>query len=330
MTMIRTILCHSTVIALGLALNVGSMLNPLFAAPASAPAAMPAPQQAQTPPSSAGSEAIQPPAADKAADEAADGAQEITIELPAPTNLTEALLLEIETLQMELAKSREELAQSRLDAQATTRELEELRNFVVDHDRFGDDFKQYKAVKEAADREARAQELEKAKAQRAVEKAERDARRAAARSQVAMRNAESDRLGKYRRLGFTPLGLDVFGGKMAFFYNTKTSAGTGPLVNYDSLIGNYLQPGIPPQSEIDYSQMTISGSVLNATDVIRNIGVAITFFDDNGNQVGHETVQIENARPDVPYPFTSKIEMALNRAFASSSTYVLYADAVGE
>lgn len=275
----------------------------------------------------AASPSQQAPPSSSPATPASTEAQEITIELPPPTNLTEALLAEIETLQIELGQSRIELAQARLDMQAARRELDELRQFVVDHDRFGDDFKSYKAVKETAERDARAQEAEKAKAAKAADKAERDARRAANRSVAAQRNAESERLSRYKRLGFTPLGLDVFGGKMAFFYNTKSSGGTGAMVNYDSLIGNYLQPGIPSQNEIDYSQMTISGSVLNASDVVRNIGVAITFFDENGNQVGHETVQIENARPDVPYPFTSKIQMALNRAFASSSTYVLYADA---
>jgi hypothetical protein len=74
--------------------------------------------------------------------------------------------------------------------------------------------------------------------------------------------------------------------------------------------------------------MTISGSVLNAAPEARNIGVAITFFDESGNQVGSEIVQINNARPDVPYPFTSTVQMALCRAFSSSSTYVLYADPV--
>jgi hypothetical protein len=74
--------------------------------------------------------------------------------------------------------------------------------------------------------------------------------------------------------------------------------------------------------------MTISGSVLNAADDVRDMGVAITFFDDNGNQVGHEIVQIKNARPNVPYPFTSRLDMALNRAFTSSSIYVLYSDPV--
>ena len=74
--------------------------------------------------------------------------------------------------------------------------------------------------------------------------------------------------------------------------------------------------------------MTISGSVLNAGNAPRDIGIAITFFDENGNQVGSEIVQINNARPNVPYPFTSKVDMALNRAFSTSSTYVLYADPV--
>mgnify|MGYP001999636056 CR=1 FL=1 len=41
---------------------------------------------------------------------------------------------------------------------------------------------------------------------------------------------------------------------------------------------------------------------------------------------GAEIVEIQNARPNVPYPFTKKIDMALNRPFASHSTYVLYAD----
>ena len=74
--------------------------------------------------------------------------------------------------------------------------------------------------------------------------------------------------------------------------------------------------------------MTISGSILNAAEEVRNIGVAVAFFDENGTQVGGEIIQVNNARPDVPYPFTATIAMALNRAFTSASTYVLYADPV--
>jgi hypothetical protein len=44
--------------------------------------------------------------------------------------------------------------------------------------------------------------------------------------------------------------------------------------------------------------------------------------------VGHETIQVANARPDVPYPFTAEVKMALNRPFDSSSAYVLYADPI--
>ena len=87
----------------------------------------------------------------------------------------------------------------------------------------------------------------------------------------------------------------------------------------------YLRPGFARDS-VDFSRMTISGSVLNSSGETRNIGLAITFFDENGNQVGGEIIQINNARTDVPYPFTSTIDMALNRPFDSSSTYVLYAD----
>ena len=39
-------------------------------------------------------------------------------------------------------------------------------------------------------------------------------------------------------------------------------------------------------------------------------------------------VQVNNARPDVPYPFTETIKMALNGPFNSSTRYVLYADDV--
>lgn len=251
-----------------------------------------------------------------------------TVQLPPPTSLVESLLLEIETLKMELTRTRAEMARARLDATTAQRELDELRQFVADHERFGDDFQQYQVVKAAADREARDRENEQSRARKAEEKAEQAAKRQAARSAAAARNADANRIAEYRRNGFTALGLDVFGGKMAFFYNTKDT-GSGVQYDYDSLIGDYLRPGFP-NSEIDYSKMTISGSILNASDVVRNIGVAITFFDDNGNQVGHETVEIRNARPDVPYPFTSKIEMALNRPFESSSTYVLYADPVEE
>jgi hypothetical protein len=167
--------------------------------------------------------------------------------------------------------------------------------------------------------------MEESRKQYEIERAQREARWRAIRAQKLQRDAFEALVQRYRNAGFSPVGLDVYSGKMAFYYGTKDLSGNQ--VEYNVDIGTYLSP-IGPLAELDYSRMTISGSIINGADAVRDIGVAITFFDDNGNQVGHETVQIKNARPDVPYPFTSKIDMALNRAFDSSSIYVLYADPV--
>jgi hypothetical protein len=72
--------------------------------------------------------------------------------------------------------------------------------------------------------------------------------------------------------------------------------------------------------------MTISGSVLNAGEIARDLAVAVTFFNESGAQVGGEIIQVNAARPGVPYPFTATVTMALDRPFWSASTYVLYAD----
>ena len=236
------------------------------------------------------------------------------------------LLDEIALLREEMFQLRQQLADARMQATQAQRELEEMRQFIADHHQYGKDFDEYRAVKEIAEREDRRREAEAARERREAEKADRQARLAAARSIKAQRDAENVRLARYRRNGFTPVGLEVYAGKMAFYYDTADNS-SQVYVDYDWRIGRYLRP-IDTGLTIDYSQMTISGSLLNAAEEVRNIGVAITFFDENGNQVGHETVRVNNARPDVPYPFTSKINMALNREFDSSSIYVLFADPI--
>ena len=161
--------------------------------------------------------------------------------------------------------------------------------------------------------------------QREQERAARRERFEAAREQRQAERAEQERLRRYRDAGFSSIGLDVFAGRTAFYYNTIE---TNPVrIDWDPLIGEYYRP-YGPRTRIDFSAMTVSGSVLNAAEAVRNIGIAVTFFDENGNQVGGEIIQINNARPDVPYPFTAKVEMALDRPFDSSSTYVLYADPI--
>ncbi len=234
------------------------------------------------------------------------------------------LLDEIQQLHAEILTLRRQVAQAQMASSQANRELAELRLFIDDHQEFGQDFQQYKAVKAIAEREARARRQAVVRDQREAQRAEGQTRWQAARAERAQREAQARRLADYRRAGFTPLGLDVYVGKMAYYYRAENR--TMYDVEYDPFLSGYFVDRDYRRARPDFSSMTISGSVLNAADEVRNVGVAIAFFDENGNQVGSETVQINNARPNVPYPFTSTLTMALNRPFSSSTTYVLYAD----
>lgn len=236
------------------------------------------------------------------------------------------LLKEVNRVHAQLVALRKELAQAQLERKQAQRELDQLKQFISDNKQFGQDFAQYKAVKDIAEREVRQRRQDEARRQRDEEQNQRAQRRREAKAQRDIAKAEKNRLSDYRRAGFTPVGLDVFVGKMAFYYGSKDT--TTYDVQYYPYIGGFYVDRDNRGYRLDFSSMTISGSVINAADVTRNLGIAITFFDEDGNQVGSETVQINNARPNVPYPFTSKLAMALNRAFDSSTTYVLYADPV--
>lgn len=238
------------------------------------------------------------------------------------------LLKEMDSLHAELLALRKELAQAKLERNKSQRELDSLKQFISDNKQFGQDFSQYKAVKDIAEREVKQRMQDEVRKQREADQVQRAIKRKTARAIRDQKNADKNRLNDYRRAGFSPVGLDVFVGKMAFHYGAKNT--TTYDVEYIPYIGRYFIDRDNRGYRLDYSSMTISGSVINAADVTRNIGIAITFFDENGNQVGSETVQVNNARPNVPYPFTSKLVMALNRAFGSSTTYVLYADEVVE
>ncbi|MCA9295633.1 MAG: hypothetical protein KC983_03930 [Phycisphaerales bacterium] len=234
-----------------------------------------------------------------------------------------ALLEErIAAMSAENNELRNQLAQTQLIADAATRELEQLRQFIVDHHEYGNDFEQYQFFKQQREDELRRVRQEEARTRRLEQKSERDAKRAAAKAERERELAEAERNKRYSAMGFGPIGLGVYTSRMAYAYETNDTERRE--VRYHPRIGWY--EDTVTATEIDFSRMTISGSVLNSSDEVRNIGVAITFFDEFGNQVGHEMVQIRNARTDVPYPFTSVIDMALNREFDSVSTYVLYAD----
>ncbi len=239
----------------------------------------------------------------------------------------DVLLEEVDRLLDEVMRLRRELATARLEAAKAHRELKELRQFIQDHHDLGSDFQQYKGIREIADREARHREAEASRERWEAEKAARRARYQAARAERTQGRVEAQRVERYADAGFTPLGLDVFVGRMAFFYPSDDKVPYR--YDYRSGFGRYKR-FYPPYSQIDYSTMTISGSVLNGSEDVRHIGIAITFFDESGNQVGGETVQVNNARPNVPYPFTATLDMALDRPFDSTTTYVLYADPAGQ
>lgn len=242
-----------------------------------------------------------------------------------PRSAIEMLLDEVAGLNDEIGRLRQQLADANLRASTAESEAAELRQFLADHREFGDDFAQYQEVKAIAERETKRRRIDEMRERRDAERAARLARQAEQRAARTRENAEDQRLDRLRNAGFGHIGLDVMTGRMAYSYKTKETDSIR--VDYDPILGRYLRPS-GRTAELDYGTMTISGSVVNAAAAVRNIGIAIAFFDEYGNQVGGEIIQINNARPDVPYPFTSTVDMALNRAFSSSSTYVLYADPI--
>jgi hypothetical protein len=272
-----------------------------------------------------------PSPAEMTEQETAPASPEAAPAKPEPTDPLRILLAEVDRLYEVIESQRRELAAVKLEAAETRRELNTLRQFVADNEALGRDFQSYRAVKAVAEREARIRRAEESRRQRAADKAQRALRQQEARAEQDRRQAESGRLKHYRDSGFSALGFDVYLGKMSYNYGGVGGVGGGPpaRLDWDFSLGHYMR--FYPHTfgwgrGTDFSSMTISGSVLNASEEVKNIGVAVAFFDENGSQVGGEIVQINNARPDVPYPFTTTVAMALNRAFSSASTYVLYAD----
>ncbi|MEM7230460.1 MAG: hypothetical protein AAF432_16800 [Planctomycetota bacterium] len=243
---------------------------------------------------------------------------------PGDSELVELLEQRVHTLNQENNVLRNTLAQTELNLQTATQELEQLRQFIVDHHEYGNDFEQYKYFQDLKAAEQRKLEQEEIKRRRDQKRAERDAKRQQALAERNRDKAAQERNKYYSDLGFGPIGLDVYTSRMAYAYETNEDERRTS--RFDPAFGWY--DDYVTTTNIDFSKMTLSGSVLNAAEQVRNIGVAITFFDESGNQVGHEIVQVKNARPNVPYPFTAELDMALNRAFDSVSTYVLYADEI--
>lgn len=230
---------------------------------------------------------------------------------------------------VELIRIRHQLGTLNAEVAQLKAELAELRSFVKDHDTYGDDFASYARVVQETKRQTQIQarmeqerrRLEQQASQQAQKRADRASDAAAATARAAAK--------RLRDMGFTPVGQDVWLSKSAYAYAIKDVP--NETVHYRPGFNGSLQRTVTTETEqaIDYSKMTISGSLLNAAAVTRNIGVAFVFRDAHGNQVGQETVVIENARPGVPYPFTGELTMASqDRPFASTTNWVLFADEI--
>jgi hypothetical protein len=241
----------------------------------------------------------------------------------APTAPRDELRHEVDDLLRELRELRRELAEVRLALSEAQREAAELRQFVLDYEEYGRAYEEYRGVREVAEREQRRRAAEESRARREAEESARLARLQQARALRQDYRRELAEVRRFRDAGFTPIGLDVYVGPTTYHYGPSD----GPTY-FDPWFGFWHPYQIEARPHLDFSSMTVSGTIMNAAEDVRHIGVAFAFFDRRGQQVGHEVVEVRNARPNVPYPFTSTVTMALDRPFSSATSYVLYADLI--
>ena len=204
--------------------------------------------------------------------------------------------------------------------------LAEMQDFVLDHDRYGDDFSQYRLVRRQAEQEARRQAALEHRARRQLKDQQRAAAQAAKQDEAKVVAKGRNMQETLRKMNFGLIGEDVWSGRSAYAY-ARVDKPT-ETVRYDPTPYGGTRVVTQTRTELDWSKMTISGSVLNAAKGTRNIGIAFAFFDEFGNQIGAETVVVNNARPGVPYPFTQKLDMAGTKPFASSTSWVLFSDPI--
>lgn len=226
----------------------------------------------------------------------------------------------------ELRAMRHRLADLELQLADLDAQIAEMQAFVLDHDRYGTDFSQYRLVRRQAEQEVRRRAALERRARRQLalqQKEQTKADRDAVESVAAVGKDLQETL---RKMNFGLIGQGVWGSRSAYAYARVDKPGEA--VNYNPSPFGRTRITSESRTELDWSKMTISGSVLNAAEETRNIGIAFAFFDEHGNQVGAETVVVNNARSGVPYPFTQKLDMAATKPFASSTSWVLFADTI--
>jgi len=204
-------------------------------------------------------------------------------------------------------------------------QLEEMQTFVLDHDRYGTDFSQYQQVRAQAQRDAQRRAALERQARRELERQKQQEAKTQKEAEQQLGSPGKGLQKTLQTMNFGHIGQDVWRSRAAYHYEVVNSP--GETVSFrPSPFGRTRVTEV--QKELDWSSMTISGSLLNAAQETRNIGIAVAFFDEHGNQVGAETIVVKNARPGVPYPFTEKLHMAANKPFASETAWVLFSDAI--
>ena len=113
-----------------------------------------------------------------------------------------------------LMESNRELAKSNLALAGLEDELDDLRQFIVDHDTYGQDFTAYTKVVEETRRQARASVVRE---RRAREEAKRQKQQEARRKLDESRK-KSNLEKIYDEKGFASIGQDVYTSRSAFFY----------------------------------------------------------------------------------------------------------------
>lgn len=228
--------------------------------------------------------------------------------------------LSIANHELAAENARLNLELSRLKAQ-----VEELSTFIEDHDEYGSDFEQYTFFREQREREARARAAAEARQRKEEERQRTLEQRNNRRNRNDPADADDDVLAKrvdmLKRAGFTRIGDHVFVGEMGYSYKTDERE----VIRYSP----YIEHWYTDRTEvIDYKELSVSGSIIHAASDERNISIALAFYDGNGAQLGSTNVQVQAARPGVPYPFTATVKMTANMPFKRYSSWVLYDDPV--
>lgn len=228
--------------------------------------------------------------------------------------------------EVDLRALRNRVADMEIQLDQLRAQVIEMQAFVLDHDRYGSDFTQYQLVREEAQREARRREALERRARRELAQQQQQEARARQEAERQLGAPGKDLKKTLQTMNFGHLGQEVWRSRAAYHYAVVDRP--GETVTYRPSPFGGTRVVTEHEKELDWSEMTISGSLLNAAEATRNIGIAVAFFDEHGNQIGAETIVVKNARPGVPYPFTQTLDMAANKPFASDTAWVLFADPI--